>query len=76
MSGRKPDRSLTDIPKFPDIPRANDAATKRLHNGIKDIARAAAIQAISRNHDVIFGVYCAGLYHGALMAKDLKEVDQ
>jgi orotate phosphoribosyltransferase len=77
MSGRKIHRSsLTDIPKYPDIPRADDAATRRLHNGIKDIARAVAVQAISRNHDVLFGVYCAGLYHGAVMAKDLKDEAQ
>lgn len=57
-----------DIPKFPDIPRATDPATKRVHEGIRRIAQAVAVRAISQNHDVLFGVYCAGLYHGALLS--------
>jgi hypothetical protein len=61
---------MTDILKFPDIPRANDPATKRVHEGIRRIAQAIAVRAISQNHDVLFGVYCAGLYHGALLKAD------
>lgn len=63
-------KASTDIPKFPDIPPAHDPATKRLHAGIKRIAEAAAVLAIAKHHDVLFGVYCAGLYHGAVLSRE------
>lgn len=60
---------MTDIPVMPDITRATDAATRRLHTQMKHLVRRIATRALANNHDILFSVYVAGLYHGAELTK-------
>jgi hypothetical protein len=57
-----------DMELMPIIGLPKTPEEKRVYEGVKQIARKVAVRGLAQNQEVLFAVYCAGLYHGAMLS--------